>query len=774
MSGIISPKWPTDDVPFSSNLDLDSTSISSEYKYENLKICKTEENFLGMGSYGAVYKAKCDELPCAAKILHLVHLPLKMGDPGAQKIIKKFDMECQLLSHIRHPNIVQYLGTCRDPDTNLPVLLMELMDEGLTTFLENSIDPLQYHVQLNLCHDIALALAYLHRHGIIHRDLSSNNVLLIAGSRAKVTDFGMCKLIDVGTRSGRFSQTYCPGTEVYMAPEALRCSPDYTEKIDCFAFGVLVIQILTRQFPNPGPRAVQVSDPLSPTGTSERPVLEVDRRQSHVEQIPATHPLLGVATECLNYHPEDRPTARHLCSHLGDLKRAPQYIESHDIELQNKSISSPEVVLDGDETTRELNVLRQKVEILQHQLHAKEQQLLAKESEIARMAKVMMCHNGMTAPADVLVREEEKVCESDRDSNLHATLLQREKEIENLRSSLSRRDSHINDIQQKLKSMSMRELKYPRSASTSCLKRLSSERHNLRMDWKNGPKAPRKMALGSVAVDGHIIYARPSLSGNVYAYDSESQTWSELPPCSCFDFALVMAGGLLTAVGGSQSGGTTGALLSLIKGEHEEEQKWTKHFPSMKTGRSNSAVVSHGEHIVVAGGYTRPVVVSTVEVLDAEKKEWFSASSLPIPLSEASAAIYNDRLFIVGGWTLDKRPNRSVFSCLLSDLVSSAKNDVNHFGMWETVTQLPVYSATCTTVCGRLVVFGGLDSHNQASNDVTVYDSSTKSFESCGLSLIARYCCIAAPLPHSRVMLVGGYTNRGTTNTVEIASILVV
>ena len=770
MSGIISPKWPTDGFPFK---NVDVSFASSEYKYENLKICKTEENFLGMGSYGAVYKAKCDELPCAAKILHLVHLPLRMGDPGAQKIIKKFDMECELLSQIRHPNIVQYLGTCRDPDTNLPVLLMELMDEGLTTFLENSMEPLQYHVQLNLCHDISLALAYLHRHGIIHRDLSSNNVLLIAGSRAKVTDFGMCKLIDVGTRSSRFSQTYCPGTEAYMAPEALRCSPDYTEKIDCFAFGVLVIQILTRQFPNPGPRTVLINDPLSPTGTSERPVLEIDRRRAHIDQIPATHPLVGVATECLNYHPGDRPTAAHLCSHLDDLKRAPQYKESHEKELRNCDTSLPPEVVDGDEETRELKMLRHKVELLQHQLHAKEQQLLAKESEIARMVKLTLCQNGVTAPADVHLRDEDKVCESDRDSNLHATLLQREKEIENLRSSLSRRDSHINSIQSQLKSMSMREHKYTRSASTSSLKRLSCERHNLRMDWKNGPKAPRKMALGSVAVDGPIVYIRPSLSGNAYAYDSESQTWSELPACSCFDFALVMASGLLTAVGGNQSGGAVNTLLSLVKDERDE-QKWIKRFPSMKKGRCNSAVVSYGEHIVVAGGYTRPVVVSTVEVLDTEKKEWYSASNLPIPLSEASAAIYDDRLFIIGGWTLDKHPNKSLFSCLLSDLVSSAKNDINHFSIWETVTQLPVYSATCTAVCGRLVVFGGLDSNNQASNDVTVYNSSTKSFESCGLSLCARYCCIAAPLPHSRVMLVGGYTDRGTTNTVEIASILVV
>lgn len=745
---------------------------TTDYKYDSLKIYKTEDSFLGMGSYGAVYKAMCDELPCAAKILHIVHLPLKMGDAAMQKVIKKFDMECQLLSHIRHPNIVQYLGTCRDPNTNLPVLLMELMDEGLTTFLERSKSPLRYHVQLNLCHDVALALAYLHRHGIIHRDLSSNNVLLIAGSRAKVTDFGMCKLIDSSKSSGHFSQSYCPGTEAYTAPEALRSSPEYTEKIDCFAFGVLIIQILTCIYPNPGPRTHVVKDPLSPTGTSERPVLEVDRRRSHIEQISPTHPLVTVATECLNYEPENRPTMSHVCTHLNDLKSAPQYIESHCLELNGGRCMSPES-MKPDEMVREMKMLKQKVELLQHQLHSKEQLLLAKDGELTHMAKVMMSHGDDDCPEEH-VREEPKVFE-ESDSNLHSTLLQREKEIENLRSCLSRRDSRIKDIQQQLEFMTVREIKRPRTASLSSSssspsKRLSIENRHLHMDWNSGIKAPRKMALGSVAADGPIIYVRPSLSGNAYKYDSEAEEWFELPPCPCYDFAIVMAGGFLTAVGGNQSGGSINTLLSLVEGE-DGCQKWSRVFPPMKSGRYNSAVVSYGKLVIVAGGYVRPVVVSNVDILDTEEKKWYSASNLPIPLSEASATVYNDRLFIVGGWTLEKCPNKSVFSCVLSDLVSLAKNNISDSFMWEIVTELPVYNASCTTVCGRLLMFGGLDSHNQATNTVRVYNSTMKCFESCGQSLIARYCCISAPLPHSRVMVIGGYTNKGTTDTVEIAKI---
>ena len=60
--------------------------------------------------------------------------------------------------------------------------------------LKRSQQSLAYYVQVDICHDIALAIAYLHSNDIIHRDLSSNNVLMIAGRRAKVTDFGMSKL----------------------------------------------------------------------------------------------------------------------------------------------------------------------------------------------------------------------------------------------------------------------------------------------------------------------------------------------------------------------------------------------------------------------------------------------------------------------------------------------------------------------------------------------------------------------------------------------------
>ena len=293
--------------------------------FQVVQILKGEEGSeLGIGSYGAVYKARCDEvLLCAAKVLHPALF--QNDDPTASTILRRFRQECDFLKGIKHPNIVQFLGVYDDPHFKQPVLLMELVDDNLTNFLEKSQTPLPLHTQVSFTHDIALALAHLHSKQIVHRDLSSNNVLLVAGSRAKVTDFGMSKLLGpnttLRTAARRHNLTFCPGTEVYMPPEALTEPPEYTDKLDCFSLGPLMIQIITRRFPKPGPRTERIDDHISPTGTAERPVLETVRRESHLRLINASHPLRNMIKNCLSFNQNDRPSAIELCHQLEEIKK---------------------------------------------------------------------------------------------------------------------------------------------------------------------------------------------------------------------------------------------------------------------------------------------------------------------------------------------------------------------------------------------------------------------------------------------------------------------
>ena len=289
------------------------------------------DQILGIGSYGKVCKAKCDDLLCAAKIIHPT-----LFDPIAHQQVEphrehrlptmRFEQECEILRTIRHPNIVLFLGMYEDPNTHLPVLLMELMDDSLTHFLESSPQPIPYHIQVNICHDVTRALSFLHYNKIVHRDLSGNNVLLIGNCIAKVTDFGMASLSDRRRQATRVTFTMCPGTDVYMPPEAVQEKPMYSEKIDCFSFGVIVVQILTRQFPMPGDRRKKIT-----AGNMlglEKQVSEIERRHNHISQIDQDHPLLPVVLDCLKDKDVARPFAHQLSSRIASLKDGPKYSDS--------------------------------------------------------------------------------------------------------------------------------------------------------------------------------------------------------------------------------------------------------------------------------------------------------------------------------------------------------------------------------------------------------------------------------------------------------------
>ena len=109
------------------------------------------------------------------------------GEGERWTAIQWFEQECEFLFKLRHPNLVQYLGLCRDPDTTLPVILMELMADNLTHNLKTP-GPIPFHIQANICHDVAQALSFLHSSGIIHKNLCSNNVLLTDDGRVNVTE----------------------------------------------------------------------------------------------------------------------------------------------------------------------------------------------------------------------------------------------------------------------------------------------------------------------------------------------------------------------------------------------------------------------------------------------------------------------------------------------------------------------------------------------------------------------------------------------------------
>ena len=267
-----------------------------------------------------MYKARCDDVQiCAAKVIHTVFQEQGEGFPH-----ERFVYECECLSCLRHPNIVQYLGTHLNEEGKV-ILLIELMDKSLTSFLESPPAIPPFHTQVNICHDIAMALSFLHSHGIIHRDLSSNNILMIGDRRAKVADFGMAKLISTN------KYTTCPGTRHYMPPEALLHDSVYDAAIDCFSLGVLSLQVLTGKFPHPT-KYLEAVD-----GNLMRPIPEVQRRQDHIRMVNQSHLVLAIALTALKDQSTERPPASELSIQFERLKRSSEYTTS-----MERSLSPPE------------------------------------------------------------------------------------------------------------------------------------------------------------------------------------------------------------------------------------------------------------------------------------------------------------------------------------------------------------------------------------------------------------------------------------------------
>ena len=748
-----------------------------EFVYHNIELYK--EDTLGTGSYGGVCKAKCDGLLCAAKIMHPTLFDLH--DPATVSYLCMFEEECRLLSLARHPNVVQYLGTYCDPDTRLPVLLMELCDESLCRFLERSPGPLPYHTQLNTSHDITLALVYLHSNGLTHRDLTGNNVLMIAGVRAKVTDFGMSKLANVNPRMT--PMTLCPGNVQYMSPEALEEPPSYTDKLDVFSFGVLLVQITTRQFPNPDPR-LQIVDvpnnPLFPEGTAMVPVPETQRRSAHLKLIAHTHPLKAIAIGCLRGKERERPSAQQLSSMLSELKRAPQYTDS----LQQ--------VQTGAWRRREVDSLMGQVQNLQQQNHTQQQEIeqqrgdnkhLQTEYEriIQQLGQQLQGQRVLTEAETRKVQQHRKDNEElqsvhDRvvaqNQQLQIIVQENEKQlgqnrqtISDLRQTISAHKRKIQQLEQQEKHASSQQplpsaaAKVPQAAVVPAV-----QRNITQVRWEEGKRAPERMIRGAAVADGNTVYVSPYSSCEVYSCRviSWDQQWSTLARHQYRDFSLVLINGLLTSVGGYSGGHYTNSLLSLT-GDGGKRQ-WSEVFPAMPTPRSDTASITTEQALIVIGGCGEAQGLDTVEVMDIPSQQWYTGSRLPQPLCLISGTIYEGQLYLAGGYDESSEASKSVLTCSLTDLLQpqslAAKlhtlSLADKTGVWRQARGLPVTSSTLTTLGGHLLAIGGKDDSGKSTAAVHCYDACTDSWHVVSQMKIMRYRCLVAAVPEHRLLVVGG------------------
>ena len=289
---------------------------SSSYLLFGVEI---SEEVLGRGSYGVVHAATYAHLRVAAKSCHAILQP-------SQRIMERFADECDMLSRVRHPSIVEFLGVHMDPDTHEPYIVMELMEGGTLYQLIDSLpspQPLFLDKKLEIVTDVALALVYLHEvHNVVHRDLSSSNVLLTKDQKAKISDFGVARPFHQDMHNE--PSTVAPGCQQYMPPEALDLlDGTFTQKSDIFSFGVLMVEVIGECHPRPSIHHRRVD------GDIFQRVSEVERRKHDLRlceeklqdaQSQFAQDMIDLVYQCLDDSPDDRPDTNNVVSRLTRLQ----------------------------------------------------------------------------------------------------------------------------------------------------------------------------------------------------------------------------------------------------------------------------------------------------------------------------------------------------------------------------------------------------------------------------------------------------------------------
>ena len=285
------------------------------------------------------------------------------------------------------------------------------------------------------------------------------------------------------------------------------------------------------------------------------------------------------------------------------------------------------------------------------------------------------------------------------------------------------------------------------------------------LNWRDGGKAPFGMARGAAMVDEGVAYFM-HFDGQACSYNSASKKWSELPKYPYTYSSLGVVNGQLTAIGGCESAFMnhtyTNKLLSL-------RGRWSDVFPPMPTKRRGTTAVTSKEHLIVAGGSTGPFIdsdiISTVEVMDTKTLVWSTVASLPHPYDWATATIYGDHLYMLGGHD-DKGKTKSVLTCSLTELLQSSSLSSS---VWHRVADAPAYFSTCAAVNGQLLAVGGCDEGCKATAAIHKYNQRTNTWDHISDMPTVRYLCLVAVLPTNETMAIGGWGSSGSdTDKVEI------
>ncbi|KAL8513839.1 hypothetical protein ACS0TY_013090 [Phlomoides rotata] len=266
-----------------------------------------DENVIGEGGYGIVYRGVFDDNTTVA-VKNL------LNNRGQAE--REFKVEVEAIGRVRHKNLVRLLGYCAEGTHRM--LVYEYVNNGnLEQWVHGDVgpcSPLTWDIRMNIILGTAKGLTYLHEclePKVVHRDIKSSNILLDRHWNAKVSDFGLAKLL--GSEKS-YITTRVMGTFGYVAPEYASTGM-LNERSDVYSFGILIMEILTGRNPvdySRAPGEVNLVDWLKTMVSNRDSEGVLDPKLPEKPSSRALKRTLLVALRCVDPNSQKRPKMGHV------------------------------------------------------------------------------------------------------------------------------------------------------------------------------------------------------------------------------------------------------------------------------------------------------------------------------------------------------------------------------------------------------------------------------------------------------------------------------
>uniref|UniRef100_A0A1J3HJJ8 Wall-associated receptor kinase-like 22 n=1 Tax=Noccaea caerulescens TaxID=107243 RepID=A0A1J3HJJ8_NOCCA len=319
--------------------NVETSKIFSSKELEKATDNFNKNRVLGQGGQGTVYKGMLVDGRIVA---------VKRSVVLDEDKVEEFINEVGVLSQINHRNIVKLMGCCLE--TEVPILVYEHIPNGdLFKRLHDDSDDytMTWEVRLRIAVEIAGALAYLHSAAstpVYHRDVKTTNILLDEKYRAKVSDFGTSRSINIDQTH---LTTLVAGTFGYLDPEYFQTS-QFTDKSDVYSFGVVLVELITGEKPFSVLRSEEnrgLASHFTEAMKQNRVLDIVDSRIKEDCKLEQVLAVAKLARRCLSLKGKKRPNMREVSIELETICLSPEDLE---VTIQGEE--------EEEETDMEINI----------------------------------------------------------------------------------------------------------------------------------------------------------------------------------------------------------------------------------------------------------------------------------------------------------------------------------------------------------------------------------------------------------------------------------